>query len=280
MCYQKIKKLPHFHHWLITFAVVLCSLVVAAQEDSEKFTWPDGKRGAISLSFDDGWPSQIDIGLPLLDKYNVQATFYVVPARINKRLGGWKQAVAKGHEIGNHTLHHPCTENFDWVNSKNAIENYTLEKIRMELFEANRQIENLIGVTPESFAYPCGATSVGRGLKSKSFIPVVAKIFVSGRDWLGEVSNNPAKVDIAQVLGIKMDDKDFEGIHDILEEAKKEGRWLVLVGHEIGSKGAYTTRTAMLEKLLAYIQNPKNQLWVAPVGTVAKYITEKRGRKE
>lgn len=248
-----------------------------AKELPEKFEWPDGNQAALSLSFDDARHSQIDTGLALFDKYDAKATFYVVPARVRERLEGWKQAVVNGHEIGNHTIHHPCTGNFDWVTPDNAIENYTLKRMRAELLDANKKIQKLLGTTPESFAYTCGDVTVGRGLNNKSYIPVVAELFTSGRGWQNEAANNPEKVDMAHILSMKMDDMSFENIRAIIEQARKKGYWVVLAGHEIGQDdGAYTTRTVMLERLLSYAQDQKNKIWMAPAGTISRYIKNKR----
>src|SRR6187549_3752171 len=85
-----------------------------ANANKSGFKWPDGKKMAISLTFDDARLSQPDKGIPLLDKYGVKATFYLVPSEMEKRLDGWKKAVKSGHDIGNHSLTHPCTGNFDW----------------------------------------------------------------------------------------------------------------------------------------------------------------------
>ena len=184
---------------LIVFTVFFnCS--VTAKELPEKFKWPDGYQAALSLSFDDARHSQIDTGLALLDKYDAKVTFYVVPDRVRERLKGWKQAVANGHEIGNHTVYHPCTGNLDWVSSDNAIENYTLKRMRAELLDANQQIQQLLAITPESFAYTCGDTTLGRGLKNKSYIPVVAELFTSGRGWQNEAANNPEKTIPARIV--------------------------------------------------------------------------------
>jgi peptidoglycan/xylan/chitin deacetylase (PgdA/CDA1 family) len=46
---------------------------------SKSFSWPEGKRAAVSLSFDDARLSQIDTGLALFRRLGVKATFYVVP---------------------------------------------------------------------------------------------------------------------------------------------------------------------------------------------------------
>src|SRR5260221_9413972 len=74
-----------------------------AQNARPAFHWPEGKKVAVSLSFDDARPSQMDVGLPLFDKYGAKVTFYVNPRSLEKRLDGWKKAVAGGHEIGNHS---------------------------------------------------------------------------------------------------------------------------------------------------------------------------------
>ena len=36
----------------------------------------------------------------------------------------------------------------------------------------------------------------------------------------------------------------------------------------------------MLRKLIAYVKDPANKMWVAPVGEVAKYISGKRAAME
>jgi hypothetical protein len=69
-----------------------------------------------------------------------------------------------------------------------------------------------------------------------------------------------------------MDGKNFDQILPLLEFAKKNKLWLVLAGHEMGPSGEQTTRLAMLKQLAEYAQDPVNGLWIAPMGTVAKYI--------
>ena len=242
-----------------------------AQQEKAAFPWPDGKQMAISLTFDDGRMSQVDVGTALLNEYGVKATFIVVPSAVEKRLDGWKKAVADGHEIGNHTLYHPCSGNFSW-SRQTALENYTLDQMKTELIGANKKIADLLGTTPTVFAYPCGATFVGRGKNTKSYVPLIADLFVAGRGWLDEGPNDPAFCDFAQLTGMEMDGKDFDEILPLVENARKTGAWLVLAGHEMGNSGNQTTRLSMLKKLIEYAQNPSNNIWIAPMGTVAKYV--------
>lgn len=258
---------------MLTILLVPFQLVFAQQTAS--ISWPQGKRIAISLTFDDARMSQVEKGTAVLNEYNVKATFYVVPASVKQRLEGWQKAVASGHEIGNHSLHHPCTGNFPWARQK-ALEEYTLDKMQTELKEANQQIKDMLGVTPAVFAYPCGQTFVGRGIQTKSYVPVVADLFVSGRLWLSEGPNDPLFCDMAQLTGMEMDGKNFDQIRLLLEKAKESGQWLVLAGHEMGEAGEQTTRLSMLRELIAYAQNPANGIWIAPVGTVARYIQQQK----
>jgi len=91
---------------------LMISVPVVAQQPSPGFRWPDGKSFALSLSFDDARESQVDNVLPVLDRHGVKATFFLVPSLAEKRLDGWKRAVVAGHEIGNHSMHHPCSLNY------------------------------------------------------------------------------------------------------------------------------------------------------------------------
>jgi len=251
----------------------------SSSEGLDSFRWPEGKRAAVSLTFDDARLSQVDRGLLILDAYGVKATFYVLPHRVEQRLSGWKKAVANGHEIGNHTLNHPCTGNFPWSREK-ALEEYCLEDAEHELDEANAAIERLLGVKPTTFAYPCGQKFVGRGLSVKSYVPLVAERFVVGRGAFDEVANDPAFCDLAQVTGIDLDGLDIEQVKHLVEQAIADGRWLVLFGHEVGELGRQTTFASTLEALCRYAQDPANGLWLDTVAAVGQYILEQRDGNE
>ena len=259
----------------MAIALVLYATVSHAQNASETFPWPDGKTIALSLTFDDARLSQPDGGAALLDEYGVKATFFVVPAQVEERLEGWKKIVANGHEIGNHTLTHPCSGNYAWSRNK-ALENYNLKAMRKEMEACNEQVEALLGVRPTLFAYPCGHTYVGRGANTKSYVPLVAKIFFAGRTYRDNISNDPSFCDLSQLTGIDMDEQDFGDILPLLQRARQNNHWVILGGHEMGESGHQTTRLAMLRALLEYARDPANGIWLAPMGTVAQYISEKR----
>lgn len=243
-----------------------------------KIAWPGGQTMALSLSFDDGRASQVLVGTSLLARYKARATFYVTPGSVEPRLAEWKRAVADGHEIGSHSVRHPCSGNFPWSRDR-ALEDYTIKQMAAELKDARRQLERLLGVNPVSFAYPCGQTYIGRGRDVQSYVPVVAELHQSGRGWLDEAPNDPAYCDMAQLTGMEMDGKEFPEILALIEGARKEGQWLILAGHEIGAGGRLTTRVSMLEKLLPMVTDPAQRIWLAPVGEVATHVLANRRSK-
>jgi peptidoglycan/xylan/chitin deacetylase (PgdA/CDA1 family) len=240
------------------------------------FQWPEGKKMALSLTFDDARLSQIDKGIPLLDQYNIKATFYLSPENMMQRLAGWKKALSNGHEIGNHSLRHPCTGNFDWSRDK-ALEDYTPEIMRRELDSAGKLIEKTVGIYPVSFAYPCGQTFTGRGADTKSYVPVVALLFETGRGWLDEGPNNPSFCDMSQLTGMELDGKSFYEIKKLIEDAKSKGAWLVLAGHEMNDSGSQTSLLTTIEAVCRYASDPSNGIWIDNVHNIASYIKAKRG---
>ena len=238
-----------------------------------RFQWPEGKRAAVSLTWDDARTSQVDAGLAVLKKAGVKATFYVQAPNVEKRLEGWKQAVADGHEIGSHTVTHPCTGNYPFSRN-NALEDYDLNKMAEQLDENNRRIHALLGVTPKDFAYPCGLKFVGRGSLTKSYVSLIAERFLSGRGYLDETPNDPAFVDLAQAMGTPLDDLDFDHTKKLVEDAAKNGSWIIFVGHDMGARGYQTTDLDALARLCAYLKDPANGIWIGTVEQIASYVRD------
>ncbi|WP_226670657.1 polysaccharide deacetylase family protein [Metabacillus litoralis] len=60
----------------------------------------------LALTFDDGPTKNVDQILPLLDKYEAKATFFLIGNDIEKYPEEAKKVVEAGHQIGNHTYSH------------------------------------------------------------------------------------------------------------------------------------------------------------------------------
>jgi peptidoglycan/xylan/chitin deacetylase (PgdA/CDA1 family) len=244
-------------------------------DSRQNFVWPEGKKMALSLTFDDARLSQIDTGIPLLDKYGVKATFYISPGSMLERSDKWRMAVNNGHDIGNHSLYHPCSGNFAWSRNR-ALEEYTLQKMMTELDSASRLIKEILGIQPLSFAYPCGQTFIGRGINVQSYVPLIAIMFESGRGWLNEAPNDPMFCDLSQLNGAELDGKSFEQVLKLIETAKSNGYWLILAGHEMNDEGYQTSQLKTIEEICKYVKDPANEIWIDNVHNVASYINQNR----
>ena len=242
-----------------------------------QFSWPEGRQMALSLSFDDGRESQWRHALPLLDRYGVRATFYPLPSAVREHVESWRAVVTAGHEIGNHSATHPCSGNFRF-SRRNALEEMTLDALEQgELLEANRQLLELLGVQPRTFAYPCGQTTVGRGKSVQSYVPAVARHFLAGRLFFSEMHNDPAYCDLHQLYAVTMDNVDEAGLDALLDAARAEGGWLILAGHDAGPVGArQTTLLDTLEHLCRRAAVPDNSIWLDTVVRIAEYVRDAR----
>ena len=256
---------------LMTPALLLALTFALPAMAQEAFRWPEGKRAAVSLSFDDARISQPKIGLDLFRRHPAKVTFYVGPRGVEKDLAGWKGLVADGHEIGNHSTSHPCPGNFAW-SRKNALEEYSMARLEADIDAATRDIELLLGVRTASFAYPCGMKTIGRGVDTQSYVPAVATRFRTSRGFRDEAANDPGYVDFAQIAGVESDGMSFEAMKAAAQTAAKAGGWLVFAGHEIGKPANQTTDAAALEQFIDWAKNPANGIWLDTVDSVAKYV--------
>jgi peptidoglycan/xylan/chitin deacetylase (PgdA/CDA1 family) len=253
-------------------------------------TWPAGCRAAVSLSFDDAEPSQLEHAIPLLNRQSLRATFYLdtnklesLPSHIRPQfLRQWAATRANGHELGNHTRTHPCSGNFTWTRQPpyRTLESLTLADIAEEIAQSQDFFGRELDCRPATFAYPCGMAFVGRGKERQSYVPLVAQTFVVGRGFNGESAASPAYCDLAYVPAISMDSKDLHEIVALIDAAVAEGDWLILVGHRVGSvRAPLTTDVSTLEELLSLLGTRK-EVWVDTVAAVGGHLAERRSAKQ
>ena len=216
----------------------------------------------------------MDLGTPILDEHSLKVTFYVLPSLLKRHPGRWKEAFAQGHEIGNHTATHPCSGNFPFSRN-NALEDYTLERMRSELVRADEELEAFFGVRPTSFAYPCGQRYVGRGEKTSSYVPLVAERFAVGRGFMDEGPNDPLRCDMAQINGVDADGKSYEQLEALVDANLADGTWLVLVGHDVGRDGKQSMPADVLEKLCCYVR-ARDKLWTDTVTAIGSHLARRR----
>jgi peptidoglycan-N-acetylglucosamine deacetylase len=234
--------------------------------------WPAPYRCAVSFTFDDARYSQLDVGMPIFEKHDVPATFYVSPKPFIDHATEWSAASQAGHEIGNHTIYHPCCRNFGFSDTR-TLESYTLEMIRHDCVEANALIEQHTGNVPQTFAYPCGQTYVGVGVDTRSYVPVIAERFLSARCFAEGAINNPAACNMHQLAAYDSDEATFDTIRKIIDRCAETGGWVIFAGHEIGTLGSrQTTGIEVLDETFSYLAKKLPEAWVATMTDVATCV--------
>ena len=103
-------------------------------------------RGPL-LTIDDGpHPQDTPLILDLLDKHGVKAVFFVVGDKVREFPELAREIVARGHELGNHTMTHP--QGSMWIIGP--------WKTWREISECQKTIEEVAGVRPRWFRAPVG----------------------------------------------------------------------------------------------------------------------------
>lgn len=110
--------------------VFLFSVAVFAQE--QKRNW-NGKKCAVVLTYDDALNIHLDKVIPMLNSYQFKGTFYLIGSSpvVSQRIEEWRAAAKQGHELGNHTLNHPCNGNMpgrEFITSETDLSKYTVAR--------------------------------------------------------------------------------------------------------------------------------------------------------
>jgi hypothetical protein len=247
--------------------------------------WLNDCKGAVSLAFDDGSQSQLDIAIPILKEHTIYGTFYINPRGDDwkQRLASWRDVGLAGHEIGNHTISHVCSRNFGWGASK-TLETTSIDEMEADILEAERRIKELIPEqTIRTFCYPCYQDYVGEGSTRQSYVPIVAKYFPAARG-MGEAPNHPAFIDLHYLASVTIAGwMPGSELCDLTEESVRQNRWVILVFHGFQSNprssrvpGSYWHGSPVsaydFKELCQYLDANRNRIWTAPVITIAQKI--------
>ena len=239
--------------------------------------WPDDCVGAVSLSFDDAVPTQRENAIPLLDRYGLNGTFYVPtgsPGWLD-HIPFWRDAAGRGHEVGNHSVVHPCSRNFDFITPDKAVEHYTLERYEKEVLQATKHIRDAI---PEqgaiSYCYPCYHSWIGSGATRNSIVPIIARHFKAARGG-GECPNHPEYCELEYLWACEASEFSGERLIAYAEDAAAQGRWAVFCFHGVGGDHI-SVKLDAFETLLQHLSKQRQRLWTGTVVEVAIRILEKR----
>jgi peptidoglycan/xylan/chitin deacetylase (PgdA/CDA1 family) len=251
---------------------LLLNLAASAQQ---KISWPDHKKAVVVLTYDDAIQSQLNIAVPQLDSAGLTGTFFLIGNNLTSvTIPRWRAVAAKGYELANHTIYHPCLSGAVKSNPVNASENYTVYEIIREIGMMNNLLFAVDNKTGRTFAYPCTETMVGGvnyvdSLRKTGFIKY-ARI---GGDENAVVTDfkslDPLLVPSWGMAGGKTGAELIE----FVKRAQNTGGMAVFMFHGIG--GDYlTTSAAAHRELLAYLVKNEDTIWVATFQQAMDYISK------
>lgn len=261
------------------FVAVSCILSFTNAVDAQTSTAWKGKKCAVVLTYDDAIDQHLDNAVPVLDSLKLKATFYVTAfsQSMQTRLKDWKKLSLKGHELGNHTLFHPCIGNMpgrEWVSKTNDLNNYSVQRMENEMRMTNLFLQSLDGKTKRTFAFTCGDMKVS----DSAFINGMKNDFVAARAVRNEM-HKINEVDLYNVDCYMVNNNSFEEMKAWVDKAIQTNSLLVILFHGVGGGNSLNVSIENHRKLLRYIKQKENEIWTAPLLTVAEYIKGEQAKK-
>ncbi|MFO7880499.1 MAG: polysaccharide deacetylase family protein [Bacteroidales bacterium] len=241
------------------------------KDDSLK--WND-KKCAVALTYDDALSVHLDIVAPLLDSLNLHATFYVYGNAVSfyQRIDEWRRLANTGHELGNHSLFHPCnskSKGNEWVKSEYDLDNYSVERMLDEIRLASTLLQSIDGKSERSYAYPCGNKYAGDSL----YESLLNSDFIAARGVTPGL-NGKNDISLFDIKAYAVDDYSYDEIVRLINIAKEKEMFIVFVFHGIGGGHSSVFDKNEHLKLLEFLKENNDSIWTAPIIEIAKYINE------
>lgn len=236
----------------------------------------NGKKAAVVLTYDDALDVHLDHAIPVLDSLGLKGTFYLSAAfpGSKNRISDWRKAAANGHELGNHTLFHPCDASKpgrSWVSPDNDLNRYTTAQIVREIEMTNVFLESLDGKKERTFAYTCGDTQTREG----SFVDAIKSQFVSMRGVRGQI-NKIETVNLTDIDCFVVDNSNADQLIAWAEKAKAENGLLVILFHGVGGGHAIDVNLKKHNEFLRYLKNHQNEYWITTLLDASKHMLEQK----
>ena len=236
-------------------------------------TWAGFRTAAVSFTFDDGPQSDIDVALPMFEKYGYKATFNIVTKWAdgnNDGLINWsgvQKLAAAGHEIASHSDSHP--QNGAMPSSEISTSKGTI----------NKKISQPYGCV--TLAYPnCNTPGDAQVLQNYVVGRICNASWSGGSDIMGK--NGPSNwAAVPAMMTGNEGTSDFKGN---MQKAVNQGGWVAFLTHGFQGKtngwASYSpTDSLAMDGALKYAKENDSKIWVAPMGYVAMYIKERNASK-
>jgi len=220
--------------------------------------WPGSAQAAVVLSYDDSLRSQLDVAVPQLDRAGFKGTFFLSGTFAQEDVDRWRQVAASGHELGNHSVFHPCARGtFDMPEQYNN-ERYSVRTMLTEIRTMNTLLHAIDGRTERTYATPCGQSVVGgedytAPLRASGLVKYVRGTGPSGTGAI-DPFNTPGMFFPEAVTGAEL--------IAYVEDAHRRGGLAVLGFHGVG--GDYLKVSAEAhQQLITYLHDHRDVFWVA-----------------
>jgi peptidoglycan-N-acetylglucosamine deacetylase len=257
----------------LLFLFLTAALAGRAQDYATQGRTPwNHKACAVVLTYDDAIDVDIDNVLPALDSLGLKGTFYIIGSSsvVAGRMAGWRKAAAEGHELGNHSMFHPCDASMpgrSWVTPENDLSRYTVRRAVAEIRQTNVLLNAIDGKTRRTFAYPCGDLTIHDTL----FYSQLRNDFVAARGVRGAF-DTLGKVNLDNIDCFAMNGNTAGQMIALVRRAMQTHTLLVFLFHWVG--GGHNINVGLREhsELLHFIKDHEQDIWVAPMVDVAEYI--------
>jgi sialate O-acetylesterase len=238
----------------------------------------NNKSSAVALTYDDGLDIHLDRVIPLLDSLNIKASFYLIGSSsvVGKRLLEWRKAARNGHELGNHSLNHPCDGSLpgrDFVSPDNDLSKFTVQRAVDEIKINNTLLEAIDGKKTRTFAYPCGDMFIGK----VNFFEKIQNSFAGARG-VNEGMPYIQDIDLNNIPSYPMNNLSADYMIDLVKKAQKNHTLLVFLFHGVGGGHNLNVDFEEHRKLLQYLSDHRSQIWIAPLVEIAQFIAKVQNR--
>lgn len=213
--------------------ILLLLTAAALTQPPKKGPWPGKATAAVCLTYDDALNGHLDHAIPQLEEYGFRGTFYCTgnSGCLNKRMDEWRAAAARGHELGNHSLFHPCDgeKAGDWITKDYDLRYYSMERMINELRTANTLLKAIDGQNSRTYGYTCSHSETG----GESFVDELRELFTAARSD-GPIPSSLQEVDIHHAPSWCVDSPSLEELIAYAEEASAKGTMAIIMFHGVG----------------------------------------------
>jgi peptidoglycan/xylan/chitin deacetylase (PgdA/CDA1 family) len=234
--------------------------------------WPDGRQAAIVLTYDDALRSHLDVAIPQLDAAGLKGTFFLAGTFPQEDVERWRKVAASGHELGNHSLVHPCARGtFDMPEQYNN-ERYSVQTMLTEIRVMNTLLHAIDGRTERTYATPCGQTVVGgedymAALRTSGLVKYVRGVGAGSAAGTLDPFDVPGMFFPESVTGADL--------IAFVDGAKRRGGLGVMGFHGVG--GDYLKVSAEAhQQLVKYLHDDRDTLWITTFHQAVEYATRSR----